>query len=101
MEPVAPSSRKPRRLRWFIFSALGVIFIAVVILFFIFDAAAHRIPSEIQARIDALKKAGFPTSAEDLDKLYPPLPDAQNSALIYEKATNFTPYPSSHTNWPI
>jgi hypothetical protein len=58
--------------------------------------------SKIQARIDALKNAGYPITAQDLDKMYPPLPDAQNSVVIYQKAfLHYLSLPEDATNWPI
>lgn len=101
MQPAPPKPKRTKRYKWLIIGALPVIVIAVIVLFFILDAEARRIPAQIQARIDALKRAGIPITAQDLDKLYPPLPDAQNSALIYMRATNFSGFPPGYTNWPV
>src|SRR5208282_5620005 len=58
--------------------------------------------SEIQARLDALKKAGSPVTAQDLDRMYPPLPDDQNSVIVYQKAmARYAAPPANATYWPI
>lgn len=61
-----------------------------------------RSSSGFKARIDAIKKAGYPVTAEDMDKIYPPLPDDKNSAIIYQKAfSQYVSPPPEATNWPI
>lgn len=58
--------------------------------------------SELDAKIAEIKKSGYPTTAQELEKLHPPLPDSENSALVYLKAfSNFAPLPANVTNWPI
>jgi hypothetical protein len=75
-------------LKWFIVVALLLVLLAVVLW------SLPNSSSKVQARIDALKKAGYPITAQDLDKMYPPLPDDQNSVIIYQKAfSHYLPLP--------
>ena len=42
--------------------------------------------NKTQAKIDAIRKAGYPVTLEELDKWYPAVPDDQNAAHAYRKA---------------
>jgi hypothetical protein len=82
-------------IKWFIVVALLLVLLAVVLW------SLPNSSSKIQARLDAIKKAGYPITAQDLDRMYPPLPDDQNSVIIYRKAfSQFVQRPKNSTNWP-
>jgi hypothetical protein len=91
---------KPTRsfawLKWLVFILL--LLASLGLAFWLLPSASLN----VQARIDALKKAGYPVTAQDLDKMYPPLPDDQNSVVIYQRAfSNFVQRPKNATNWPF
>jgi hypothetical protein len=56
----------------------------------------RRLEARIAAQIAAIRRLGEPVTAQDFDKLYPRLPDASNSALVYLRASsNFGDF-----DWP-
>ena len=44
------------------------------------------INSILENKLDKIRKAGYPTSTEELDKFYTKIPDSENAAIIYEEA---------------
>jgi hypothetical protein len=94
MDQTAPKTGPAVWLKWLV---------VLVLLLLLLGAALWLLPggSSVQRRIDAIRKAGYPLTPLDLARAYPPLPDDQNSAIIYEKA--FSELPSLPTNmdgWP-
>jgi hypothetical protein len=83
-------------IKWFVVVALLLVSLSIVL--WLLPGSS----SKIQARLEALKKADYPVTAQDLDKMYPPIPDDQNSVVIYQKAfSHYLPLPEEHDNWPI
>jgi hypothetical protein len=83
-------------LKWLVFGLLLLASLAAVLWLL------PSTPSKIQARIDALKKAGYPVTAQDLAKMYPALPDDQNSVVIYQKAfARQASLPVNVNGWPV
>jgi hypothetical protein len=83
-------------IKWLVFILLLMASLGVA--FWLLPSASFS----VQARIDALKKAGYPITPQDLAKMYPPLPDSENSVIIYQKAfSQYVAPPSNATNWPI
>lgn len=82
--------------RWLVFFAVSLLAIVFILWFFPHGS------SKVQERIDAIRRAGYPVSMLDLAKVYPPLPDNQNSVVIYQKAfSHYISPSSSYTNWPV
>ncbi len=46
----------------------------------------RRLEARIAAQIAAIRRLGEPVTAQDFDRLYPRLPEASNSALVYLQA---------------
>lgn len=72
--------RKP----WFLVFAL--VFAAAVVCVF----AARLMPPP---SLDAFRAAGVPVTEEEFDAFYPPVPDAENAALLYAEAGRKLVYP--------
>src|SRR5689334_2816890 len=98
MDSDSQKQRGRARSKWLLILAALVV-VGVIVLGLVLPSSRSSV---IQARLDAIKRAGEPVTFEDLAKVYPPLPDEQNSVVIYQKAfaqcvaTNNVP-----TNWPI
>jgi hypothetical protein len=83
------SKPKQGKVRRFVRRAGVVLFgIAVVfsILLLIRQMVKHRLEDRIQSEIAAIRLRGEPVNGVEGDKLYPRLPDAENSALVYLRA---------------
>jgi hypothetical protein len=86
------------RIKWVIIGLLVILFLGAALVV----SRREKYASKLDAKIEEIKKAGYPITAQELEKLHPPLPDNENSALIYLKAfSNFAPLPENLTNWPI
>jgi hypothetical protein len=96
VDPSPKSTRPASWIKWLVFVALLLASLTLIIW------SLPGTSSKIQARINAIKKAGYPVTAQDLDKMYPPVPENQNSVVIYQKAfSQITAPPANATNWPI
>src|SRR5260370_16023252 len=52
------------------------------------------------ARLDAMRRQGYPVTLSELDKWYPAVPDSQNNARIYERAFALPGFGNFDINWP-
>jgi hypothetical protein len=85
-----PPNGKPRRWRTLLFALAGLI-----VLYF---AYRHGLSAAIQARIDAIHRAGFPATCAELNTWYPQPPAGQNAADLYEEAaTHYNKWTSNDT----
>ena len=59
-----------------------------LIAFFALGILGYRwnLKRQINQEIEELKKAGYPTTPEELDNWYPRVPDKENAALVYIQA---------------
>jgi hypothetical protein len=95
MDQTPATNRFVAGIRWLALAMLLILALGLLI------CLLSEASSRIQRRIDAIKKAGYPVTVEDLEKIYPPLPDDQNSAIIYEKAfSQLSPLPTNMDGWP-
>ena len=69
-----------RRRRWLLILMLLASPIGMVAVF------RAYLSIQIEARLDAIRAAGFPATAEELDVWYVAVPDDENAALVYAKA---------------
>ncbi|MCX6986242.1 MAG: hypothetical protein NT118_16060, partial [Lentisphaerae bacterium] len=79
MEIKIPVS-SPFKKRFIIFASFALAFSAIYLGYLlILDAI-------LESKLDKIRKAGYPTNTEELDKFYTKIPDSENAAIIYEEA---------------
>ena len=79
MEIKIPVS-SPFKKRFIIFASFALAFSAIYLGYLlILDAI-------FESKLDKIRKAGYPTNTEELDKFYTKIPDSENVAVIYEEA---------------
>ena len=76
-----PAEHSGRRIRaaWIVAAAI----IAVIVLAFVGRQLYFR--SKINAELDAIRKAGFPVTLQELNDYYP-VPQGENAADVYAQA---------------
>jgi hypothetical protein len=86
------------RIKWVMIGLLVILFLSAALVV----SRREKHGPILDAKIEEIRKSGYPVTADELENLHPPLPDSENSALIYLKAfSNFAPLPANVTNWPI
>src|SRR5258706_6976070 len=79
-QPAPPRKRRwPRR-----------VLVVVFVLAALYGISRYTLHRMVEAKHDAIRKAGYPVTFTEVDKLYPPPPPGKNAADLYEKA--FTLY---------
>jgi hypothetical protein len=95
--------RFARRRKFVIFGVLGVLAAGLCIYVAILESRAEerRAWAEIQKRLDAIRAAGEPLTAEDLAKLYPDPPPEQDAALLLAPAVAAFREPDDSSDMPF
>ena len=79
-----PTSRSARAGKWAAYVALSILAIAPLAGEWAVDLAASRAQSQVETILADLKAQGQPLTSAELAP--PPVPDAENAALVYEQA---------------
>jgi hypothetical protein len=95
--------RFARRRKFVIFGVLGVLAVGLCIYVAILESRAEerRAWAEIQKRLDAIRAAGEPLTAEDLAKLYPDPPPERDAALLLAPAVAAFREPEESNDMPF
>lgn len=72
---------RSRFMRWMVIAWVIVLFL--VGLYFLYRQILSR---KIQARLEAIRGAGYPVTLEELARWYPEVPDVENAAHVYQQA---------------
>ncbi len=96
MDTAPQSSLLSRRTKWLLAGAALASLVVTLVL-------RSISPPEIRAKLDAIKKAGYPITTQELAVAYPLPSDDQNSAIIYQKAFDalVSPPPNVSADWPV
>ncbi len=76
----------PRKRLFLVGFLILLVLMVPVALLLLREIWKQRLEARIQARLAAIRQAGEPVTAQDVDKLYRRIPDAENSALLYLRA---------------
>jgi hypothetical protein len=76
-----------------------VVALVLIALYAAYRYTLHRI---VQARLDEIRKQGYPVTLAELDKWYPQVPPGENAADVYLEAfKHFAPNQKGDTNLPV
>ncbi len=64
------------------FHSLTLLVATILILSAIRSSEQENLNTKINAQIAEIKRAGYPTTLDELDRWYPPVPAAENSATV-------------------